>query len=355
MAVPIEGYSVLVRNSTLIAKYPGGVDGYRRDCPNNTFCADECLSRIGFMVQSDADVFVAQLAARGLMPYRNDVAEDVALATPVEGSMRPCAWLELGRWGQVVVAWLAGTKRGDLHAPAGWNAEKPLRQMSEEEIEQRLEFLRSEDNVDVYRDKTTGQQLYVGRTASISEEDKSRHNDLYEQGCRLIEGLILVHNKEPGELDPGCRKRLRDAIPLFVEVVRINPGNWATMWLLGKVYQRLGEYEQGLAWFSRAHRVNPDQADVAREAAIAAMDLGRPEEAISFCSRAIEVKPDDPGLRANLALALLFAGKPAEARPIAQEALAQDPVDKITAYLMQVIEGVLGGTRPCPHHTKDLQ
>jgi tetratricopeptide (TPR) repeat protein len=138
-------------------------------------------------------------------------------------------------------------------------------------------------------------------------------------------------------------------------VVRINPANWAAMWLLGKIHQRLAEYELGLHWFSRAHRVNPDQPDVAREAAIAAMDAGRPEEAIPFCERAIEVSLDDPGLRANLALALLFSGNPVEAQRIAQEALARDPRDAITAQLVRIIEEVVGGRRPCPHHMRDLQ
>jgi tetratricopeptide (TPR) repeat protein len=355
MAVVIEGYSVVVRNATLAAKYPGGVEGYRRDCPNGSFCADESLSRVGFMARSDADIFVAQLAGAGLTPFRNGAAEEVALVSPQEGHLLPCAWLEWGWWGPAAIAWLAGTARGNLHAPAGWNAERPLQQMSAEEARRRLEFLRSEGNVDVYRDRTTGQELYVGRTAATAGPDRARHDELYQQGCRLIEGLIILNNQAPGPLDPPQRKRLEEAISLFVEVVGINPQNWAVMWLLGKVYQRLGEYEHGLAWFSRAHRVHPDQPDVAREASIAAMDLGRPEEAIPFCERAIAANPEDPGLRANLAVALLFSGKPAEARAVAQEALARDPADAITAQIVRITEQVLAGTRPCPHHMRDLQ
>ncbi|MDB5310580.1 MAG: hypothetical protein JWO38_4782 [Gemmataceae bacterium] len=355
MAILIEGFSVVVRNSTLAAKYPGGVEGYRRDCPNGSFCADECLSRVGFMVKSDADVFLAQLAAKGLISHLKDAAEDAALVCQVDGPLRPCPWLELGRWGQAVVAWLADTNRGDLHAPAGWNPEGRVQHISSEEVKRRLEFVRSQGNVDVYRDKTTGQELCVGRTSSTSDQAKSRHDELYRQGCSLIEGLIILSNQAPGQLDPRHRQRLEDAIPLFVEVVQINPGNWAAMWLLGKVYQRLGDFERGFPWFARAHRVNPDQPDVAREAAIAAMDLGRSEEAIAFCERAIEAKPDDPGLRANLALALLFSGKPREARAVVQEALAQDPADTITAHIVRIIEEVLNGKRTCPHNTKDLQ
>jgi tetratricopeptide (TPR) repeat protein len=355
MAVLIEGFSVVVRNSTLAAKYPGGLEGYKRNCPNGNFCADDCLSQISFMVKSDADVFVAELAEKGLTPYRKDAAEDVAMVSQVDGSLRPCAWLELGRWGPAVIAWLAGTNRGDLHAPAGWSPEGRLQQMSAEEIQRRLEFIRTDGKVDVYRDKTTGQELYVGRTVSISEQDKARHVELYQQGCRLIEGLIILDNLVAGPLDPSQRKRLQDAVPLFEEVVHINPANWAAMWLLGKIYQRLGEYEHGLSWFARAHRINPDQADVAREAAIAAMELGRAEEAIPFCERAIEANAEDPGLQANLALALLFSGKPGDARAVAQAALARDPGDQITAHLARIVEEVLSGTRPCPRHVRDLQ
>jgi tetratricopeptide (TPR) repeat protein len=354
MAVLIEAFSVVVRNSTLAASYPGGVEGYRQDCPNGSFCADEHLSRVGFMAQGDADHFTAQLAAKGLTPFRKGTAADVALVSSSAGPLRPCAWLELGRWGPAVIAWLAGSKPGDLHAPAGWNAERPMQPMSPEEAKRRLELVRSEDSIDVYRDRETGQELYVGRAAPNPDVSRSRHDDLYKQGCTLIEGLILIHGEAPAELGPDARRRLGRAVGLFEEVVRINPGNWAAMWLLGKAHQRLGEYARGLDWFARAHRVNPEQPDVAREAAIAAMDAGRPAEAVGYCERAIEANPDDPGLRANLAVALLFSGKPAEARASAAEARRRDPTDEITARIVTIIDEVLAGARSCPHHVRDL-
>ncbi len=353
MAVLIEVVSVVVRHATLAAKYPGGLEAYRRACPNNTFCADEHLSRVGFMVQSDAEVFVAQLAAKGLTPFRKEAAEDVALIDESAKLTRPCAWLSLGHWGPASIAWLAGTKRGDLHAPAGWNAARRPQYLSAEEIKQRLEFVRTDGHVDVYRDKMTGQEMYVGRTAP--DVNVARHNELYQQATGLIKGLIHTGDTEPGPLDADSRRRLEQAIPLFEEVVQIRPGNWAAMWLLGKVYQRLGEYERGLDWFTRSHRVNPDHPDVAREASIAAMDAGQPEQAIEFCRRAIDAQPDDAGLRANLALATLFSGKPAEARDIAADALRRNPDDQITAQIVAIIEEVVSGVRPCPHHMRDLQ
>src|SRR5436190_2105454 len=130
MSVVIEAFSVVVRNSTLDAKYAGGLENYRQDCPNDSFCADECLSRAGFMARTDADFFVAQLAAKGLMPYRKGAAEDVALANASDGLLHPCPWLELGRWGKAVIAWLADTKRGDVHAPKNWNADRQVQLVS---------------------------------------------------------------------------------------------------------------------------------------------------------------------------------------------------------------------------------
>ena len=136
-------------------------------------------------------------------------------------------------------------------------------------------------NLDVYRDRETGQELYVGRTAR-PDADRSRHDGLYRQAVGLIEGLIAVHGKEPAKLDDAARRRMTEAVGLFEEVVRINPGNWPAMWLLGKIYERLHDPQRSLEWFARSHRVNPDHHDVAREAAIAAMEAGRPAEAVAY-------------------------------------------------------------------------
>lgn len=355
MAVVIEAYSVVVRNATVETKYPGGVPQYQQDCPNATFCSDNNLCRIAFMAHKDAEHFVAQLAAKGLTPSRKGTAEDVALVSQYEGTSGSCEWLEVIKSEQSTVAWLSGTQPGDVYAPSGWKPDTSLRQFSPEEIKERLEFVRVQGNVDVYRDKLTGKELYTGRTSRISQADEERHEKLYKEAVKLTEGLLLLDDGASASLNPSNRQRLGKAIELFKEVIQIHPGNWAAMWLLGKVYQRLEDFPNGLEWFTRAHRTNPDQPDVAREAAIAAMDSDRPGEAVVFCERAIEANPNDPGLRANLALALLFSGKPKDAQLVAMDAQKRAPSDQITAQLLRIIEEVLWGARPCPHHMRDVQ
>jgi tetratricopeptide (TPR) repeat protein len=227
--------------------------------------------------------------------------------------------------------------------------------MSEAEIAERLEFVRSDGNVDVYRDKTTGQECFVGRTAAVSEEDAARAQELYEQAVGLIRDLIVpdVHSAAP--LDVTDKYACEHAIPLLTEVVQLFPLNWQSMWLLGKIYQRMGDNGKGLEWFSRAHRVAPAEPDAAREAAISCMELGQPQEAIGYCQRAIEANPRDAGLRANLALALLFSERPEDARKSIHESLSMNPRDEVSARIGEIVDEVLAGTRPCPKHIRDLE
>ena len=140
------------------------------------------------------------------------------------------------------------------------------------------------------------------------DELRAEHDRLYKEASSAVYPLIEIHGKPAPKLAAEQEGELRRGLALFDRVLQINPRNWAAMWLVGKGFQRLRDFESALRWFTHAHEINPTHPDVSREAAIAAMELGRPEEAIPFCERAIEAKPTDPGLRANLALATLFAG-----------------------------------------------
>src|SRR4051794_34938838 len=104
---------------------------------------------------------------------------------------------------------------------------------------------------------------------------QARQDRLYEEACGLIDGLILLHDRPERPLGTADHERLERALSLFQRVVQSDPGHWPALWLMGKVHQRLGAVEAGLECFAAAHQVNPEQADVAREASIAAMDAGQ--------------------------------------------------------------------------------
>jgi hypothetical protein len=55
----------------------------------------------------------------------------------------------------------------ELHTPPGWQYEGSMSQqftfVPMEDLEDRLEFLRSDDELDVYRDRATDKEVFLGR------------------------------------------------------------------------------------------------------------------------------------------------------------------------------------------------
>src|SRR5262249_6349333 len=156
---------------------------------------------------------------------------------------------------------------------------------------------------------------------------------LFRQAADLTEGLLVIHGQPTPPLDAAGRSRLEQAVKLFEQVLEMNPGNWAAIWLLGKIFQRLENFSTGFDAFALGGRTNPDPPDIAGEAWIAALELGRPEQAATFCQRAVIIAPNDAGLHANLALAHLLSGQPEQARESIVEAKRLDPSDPITVRI----------------------
>ncbi len=66
MALLAEAISIVVKISSLHAKYPGGWETFRRDCPNRTLASDGELARIGIMDPRPVRELVNRLKAAGL-------------------------------------------------------------------------------------------------------------------------------------------------------------------------------------------------------------------------------------------------------------------------------------------------
>jgi hypothetical protein len=81
MCVLVEAISVVVPIAVLEKKYPRGAAQYERDCPNGTYCADEHLTRVGFMVPGDVGAFVERLSRLGLV-FQLDGRSKAAIQGP---------------------------------------------------------------------------------------------------------------------------------------------------------------------------------------------------------------------------------------------------------------------------------
>ena len=167
MSVLIEAISVVVRNKSLDSRYPGGVSGYAADCPNHTFCSDGRLSRIGFLSPRDVRFFVEMLESHGLVERRGAATIDIAIVDQNQGPDPCCRWLDFGRLpDNTARCWLAGKKPGRLATPPDWQPGllDAFEHVPDVPFARRMRYLRTEDNLDWFQDRSTGQLIGVGRT-----------------------------------------------------------------------------------------------------------------------------------------------------------------------------------------------
>lgn len=121
MSVLCEALSVLVRAATLDEKYPGGLEAYRAAVPNETWCSDGKLTRVGFMRPEDVVNYLGVLRARsGLVTDIDGRWIDVAVVDQLTGPTAPCNWVKFERQAQHSHAWRLGFPPGRLAKPEHW-------------------------------------------------------------------------------------------------------------------------------------------------------------------------------------------------------------------------------------------
>ena len=174
MAVLVEGISIVIRIDALLKKYPGGWNAFVAAVPNKTLCSDNEIARVGFMTPQDVRAFVTQLEQSGLEFLRSENPVDLAVVDQLQGPIRPCDWLEFGHVNigpaaKVAACRLIGSQTMELATPNGWKYDGSLSAshgfVPNEDVPKNLEFLRHENGVDVYLDKTSGKEVYIGRTS----------------------------------------------------------------------------------------------------------------------------------------------------------------------------------------------
>ncbi len=183
MAVLIEAISLVVRQDAIDRYFRGGSDEFFSAVPNSTFCTDGELARVGFMSPDEVQDFAMMLEGNGLVYLQDGEAIHFTVVDQQRGPMAATRWLEFARipFGgtgkQVAAAWLfEGLRMAEgIHLPSGglklavpddWEFEGSLSAefvfVENEGVEDRLEFLRHEDGMSVFRDCSTGKLVYLG-------------------------------------------------------------------------------------------------------------------------------------------------------------------------------------------------
>jgi tetratricopeptide (TPR) repeat protein len=341
MGVLIESENVLIRNATVEQRLPGGMQEYERRCPNGTYCTDGQICRVGFMVAADAASYIDYLDSLGFARPTRDGSPEVAIVNHVTGFVQPCDWLELNRIdlggdSPTAVAWLRGTALSQFVAPPHWKPGKMV-QIARKELSKR-EFLGTKEGVDVFRDKATGELLYVGRTLEGAPPAHISRAMVQERFSSLADELTrlgALENAPSGDYQGNVVSCHQRAKQLVEDTQAGEPG---PLQLQGIAARLLKRWDEAASVFRRVTELRPEYLAGWLELTWALASLRRFEEAEHAARRAVDLDPDGAGALGNLAAVLLERDKVDEARVVAEKALAADPVDAKNQAVVAAIE-----------------
>lgn len=193
------------------------------DAVNDTLCADSDIARLGFMHPNDVGAFIRRLERHGFV-FRDSAgaAVDVVVVDQREGPATPCSWIEFFRHevpgGVVSAARLAGSHEEGLFCPDGWEFENSLshrfRFYPNAEKDENLEFVRQEHAVSVFRDRRTGQEVYLTRPTTLDGDE--HHSDAEEDSQVLwseAADLLMPYVATRSRRSPAQSRRSRSSPP----------------------------------------------------------------------------------------------------------------------------------------------
>ncbi|MFI4973064.1 MAG: hypothetical protein ACHP84_00835 [Caulobacterales bacterium] len=359
MAVLIEALSVVVRRETIARRYAGGWPGYQADAVNRSLCADSEIARLGFMHPDHVGAFIRHLERHGFV-FQNSAGEavDIVVVDQRVGPTTPCAWIDFFRHdiadGTVSAARLKNSSENNLICPDGWKYEHSLSRQFKfypgTDISQHLDLVRSEQDLRTFRDRLTGEEVYLrdqGPTEAASEAPTDAIVAEYNASLADAGQLLGPYIGPDRPVTPEEIAQVARAIAELERLVTI-AAKWSSWWLLGIGRRALDDRQGAYAAFSRAYGLAPKEVEVGRNLVVECITLGYGDEAIAVAEAVIALAPNDPGHMANYALALLIGAKPDRALLEIKRAEQIDPSDEVIGNVRELIENVCAGRAERP-------
>jgi tetratricopeptide (TPR) repeat protein len=177
----------------------------------------------------------------------------------------------------------------------------------------------------------------------MTDRQIAEFNSFYELGCKQMKGLILIGNYRPKRLWFFDKLKARNAIKSFEQALSIIPDHFQSLFFIGKLYQRLTNYDIALSYFEHALKVEQVNHNIPQEASLVAMHLNQLDKGLEYSKEALKRKPDDIALLGNHSMNLLIAGLDKEAKETIDKAISLSPDDNINNKIKDKIEAVIAG------------
>ncbi len=231
------------------------------------------------MAEADAQKFLRTLEKLGLNVSQGPDS-DVVLATEFDRSVEPyCEWLRTGVWDKAVIAWKEGTRPETVTAREGWDPKVGSGlEFHDPSSMQFLEFLRLENNVEVFLNKKTGKEVYIGRTSTSVDA-------LFTIASKIVRKHFVTAG-EPS-LSGRSFAEVSEAAAMLEKVLSEVPDWWNAQWFYGKSQVALGNYEAAYKAFQHAYQHEKNVEVILRELAGVCLELQRFDEAVTVAEAAL--------------------------------------------------------------------
>ena len=354
MSVLIEAISVVVKKGAIEERFPGGPSSFAENAPNQTCCDDGSLIRVGFMAPQDAQDFVGQLEACGLVYLQNGRPQDIVVVDQIRGPMVECEWVRLARIqnddGGIVVACLIDDESPERVAvPTGWKFVGSLSQrhtfVASDEIDDRLESVSSDSGVSAFRDRETGEKVFMG---SPTQEDRSKEFEQIQAFARRTLDLDAMGDRAKQKRDIKAGEAVfdelvNDLLPRAKQMTlraKFHPG--FAHFACGLVLRVLGQQEEAVEQFRTSLSHSPDTLNTLLEITRCLGESDNHSEARGYAQKAVEVEPSSPQAWGNLAMTLIQLGEREPARDAIDKALALAPEDTVNSHIKAAFDHTFG-------------
>ncbi len=179
----------------------------------------------------------------------------------------------------------------------------------------------------------------------ITQQEADQLNAKLDKANNLIEPYMFLANTKHKKAN---KKKLRQAIKLYDEVLNRIPDHWVSLFFRGKAYQALGEHENAYQSLKLAFYYQAENKDVLNEYALEAMELGYFKEALSVLAQGQKRYRSDIGVRGNYALALIMNNNIEDGLKALRQVQTQWPDDPITKNIIVIAEKIESGEAKLP-------